>query len=108
MINCRIIAVDFDGTLVSNAWPEIGEPNFALIDYLRAEWDRGTKLILWTCREGQKLRDAVYFCATHGLYFDAVNDNVPEAKEEFGNNPRKIFADVYIDDKSITPIKSLN
>jgi hypothetical protein len=50
----------------------------------------------------------VYFCANHGLYFDAINDNIPEAKEEFGGNPRKVHADVYIDDKAISPIKSLD
>jgi hypothetical protein len=29
---------------------------------------------------------------------DAVNDNIEELKREFGNNPRKVFANVYIDD----------
>ena len=30
----QIIAVDFDGTLCENKWPEIGEPNTELIGYL--------------------------------------------------------------------------
>ena len=30
----KIIAVDFDGTLCKNNWPEIGEPNEELISYL--------------------------------------------------------------------------
>lgn len=30
----NIIAVDFDGTLCENKYPEIGEPNMELIDFL--------------------------------------------------------------------------
>ena len=30
----QIIAVDFDGTLCFNNWPELGEPNRPLIEYL--------------------------------------------------------------------------
>lgn len=33
-MNEQIIAVDFDGTLCENKWPEIGEPNTELIGYL--------------------------------------------------------------------------
>lgn len=29
----KIIAVDFDGTLCENAWPNIGAPKEAVIDY---------------------------------------------------------------------------
>ena len=29
-MNEQIIAVDFDGTLCENKWPEIGEPNTAI------------------------------------------------------------------------------
>lgn len=35
--------------------------------------------------------------------FDAVNDNLPEAVEYFGNNTRKVHADVYLDDKALNP-----
>lgn len=31
----NIIAVDFDGTLCENKWPEIGMPNEELIEYLK-------------------------------------------------------------------------
>ena len=30
----QIIAVDFDGTLCYSKWPELGEPNRPLIEYL--------------------------------------------------------------------------
>lgn len=96
-----IIAVDFDGTLCKDAWPEIGEPNKSLIDFLLSVRPFGNKIILWTCRDGELLDQAVNWCRDRGLIFDAINDNVPEVIERFGGNSRKIFADIYIDDKAI-------
>lgn len=55
-----IIAVDFDGTLCRNQYPEIGEPNNALIEYLKTRQNMGHKLILWTCRVGDKLEQKLY------------------------------------------------
>lgn len=98
-----IYAVDFDGTLCRNAWPEIGEPNFGLIRFLKQEKTNGAELILWTMREGETLNQAVEWCRQHGLEFDAVNDNLERMKAEYGNNPRKVFANFYIDDRNIAP-----
>lgn len=96
----KIIAVDFDGTLCENMWPDIGLPNRGLITYLIHQQTLGNKVILWTCRTGEKLEAAVNWCTRQGLRFDAVNENLPEAIEVFGSDSRKIFADVYIDDRS--------
>ena len=96
-----IIAVDFDGTLCRNRWPEIGKARQPVIDWLILQKAKGVKLILWTMREGEKLTEAVAWCADRGLTFDAVNDNLPEVQERFGDNPRKVFADYYLDDKNI-------
>lgn len=94
----NIIAVDFDGTLCENKWPEIGMPNEELIEYLKRRQTNGEKLILWTSRNEEQTKDAVEWCKDHGLVFDAVNDNLPEIVEAFGGNCRKIFANEYIDD----------
>ena len=99
----QIIAVDFDGTLCFSNWPELGEPNLPLIRYLLAQKRAGNKLILWTCRAGEALENAVSWCRDHQLEFDAVNDNLPEIIEQYGNNSRKITCDYYIDDKAILP-----
>lgn len=96
----KIIAVDFDGTLCENAWPDIGEPITEVFDYIKRQQEEGAQIILWTCREGQKLLDAVYWCNKRGLYFNAINQNVPSIIESFGGDCRKIYADVYIDDLS--------
>lgn len=93
-----VYAVDFDGTLCYSKYPGCGNPNVFLIDRLRMERLRGNKIILWTMREGQALQDAIKWCNDQGLFFDAVNDNLPELQEKWKNNPRKIYADYYIDD----------
>ena len=96
----KIIAVDFDGTLCYSNWPDLGAPNKTLIEYLQKEKAAGNKLILWTCRAGQALMDATRWCEDQGLSFDAVNDNLPEIVELYGNNSRKITCDLYIDDRN--------
>lgn len=68
----NIIAVDFDGTLCKNKWPEIGIPNEELIEYLKKRQANGEKLILWTNRVGDRLDEAVKWSAEKGLIFDAV------------------------------------
>lgn len=98
----KIIAVDFDGTLCENKWPEIGEANTKLILYLREEKRKGSKLILWTCRQGDELHAALEWCYWMQLEFDAVNKNLPEIIDLFGEDTRKIFANEYIDDLACT------
>lgn len=98
-----IIAVDFDGTLCENAWPGIGTARAGVIDYVLGQQMTGAKLILWTNRRGEKLEDAVRWCAARGIAFDAVNENLPEIVERFGGDTRKVFADEYLDDKAVLP-----
>lgn len=97
----KIIAVDFDGTLCENKFPEIGEANKEMIKYLKDRQEAGDKLILWTCRIGEILENAVRWSAEQGLIFDAVNENLPEIVISFGTDTRKIFAHEYIDDRNV-------
>lgn len=100
----RIYAVDFDGTLAETKFPEIIAPISNMIDFCKElKKDRNNILILWTCRCGEDLAAAVEFCRECGLEFDLINENVPENVEKFGNDSRKIFAHVYIDDKAVNP-----
>ena len=96
----QIIAVDFDGTLCNSNYPALGEPNMKLIEWLKRKRQKGCKIILWTCRHGDTLKQAVEFCRKYGLMFDAVNENLPSLIEKYGET-RKIAADVYIDDKNL-------
>lgn len=101
LFDYSIVAVDFDGTLCEDKWPEIGDARESLIWHLRCRQARGDKIILWTCRTGDKLREAVEWCSLYGLIFDAINENLPEVIEFCGGDSRKIYADEYIDDKMV-------
>lgn len=100
----RTIAVDFDGTLVKNAFPKIYASdeniNWNLVNELKEEAKKGTKIILWTNRTGEALNDAVTFSnEVLGLIFDAINDNIKEVKD-MGLSPRKVWFDITYDDKA--------
>lgn len=95
----KILAVDFDGCLVENAWPKIGKPQCSVINAVKQRKRDGWKVILWTCRSGKMLDDAVEWCRRHGIELDAVNDNLPEVQKAYGGNPRKITATEYWDDR---------
>ncbi|MGQ1909061.1 BT0820 family HAD-type phosphatase [Marinifilum sp. RC60d5] len=95
-----IIAVDFDGTIVQHKYPKIGkEIPFAIESLLQLQKE-GHQIILWSYRTGELLQEAIRFCSSNGLEFYAVNCNYPE--EEFDECvSRKIYADLYIDDRNI-------
>lgn len=96
-----IIAVDFDGTIVTHEYPKIGKPIPFAIDTLKKLQSEGHhQLILWSVREGDLLQEAVDYCASRGLEFYAVNSNYPEEKPEERTN-RKVVADLYIDDRNL-------
>ena len=99
------IAIDFDGTLCYQdaPYPEIGSPRLAVIEAAKRRRSAGCGLILWTCREGKALEQAIQWCHEYGLDFDVVNDSLPDWKEAYGTNPRKIGATEYWDDKSVNP-----
>lgn len=103
----KVFAVDFDGTLCENKYPSIGEPNVLLISKLINLRLKGHKIILWTCRKNEYLHAAINWCMEQGLEFDAVNENLPEYIEFFGSDTRKVFADIYIDDKALLPFNPL-
>lgn len=94
-----IIAVDFDGTIVDHEYPEIGKPKLFAFETLKALQQQGHQLILWTYRAGKELDEAVEYCRKNGIEFYAINKNYPE--EIYDETiSRKIYADVYIDDKN--------
>jgi len=98
----KIIAVDFDGCLVTDRFPNIGEPIPETVAAVKAAIARGDKVILWSCRMGRNLTTAVLYCRDYlGIVFDAVNENLPEVIARFGSDCRKIYADEYWDDKAV-------
>ncbi len=95
-----IIGVDFDGTIVEDAFPKIGKPRIFAFETLKKLQEDGHRLILWTYRSGGKLDEAVKFCEDNGVVFYAVNKSFPEEEFDFTRS-RKIYADLYIDDRNI-------
>lgn len=97
----KIYAFDFDGTLCEEAFPGIGRPRMAMIRYAKKLKRKGNHLILWTCRNGERLEEAVDWCSAYGITFDAVNQNLPITLEKYGTDSRKVTADFYIDDRML-------
>ncbi|MBC2846403.1 BT0820 family HAD-type phosphatase [Winogradskyella flava] len=95
-----IIAVDFDGTIVEDAYPKIGKTRIFAFETLKRLQQDGHRLILWTYRCGSKLQEAVDFCKDNGIEFYAVNASFPEEKFD-DTRSRKIHADLFIDDRNI-------
>ncbi|MFD2551888.1 BT0820 family HAD-type phosphatase [Bizionia sediminis] len=98
--NKLIIAVDFDGTIVEDAYPKIGKAKLFAFETLKRLQEEGNRLILWTYRSGSHLDEAVAFCKENGLEFYAVNKSYPEEILD-ANKSRKIHADIFIDDRNI-------
>lgn len=96
-----VIAVDFDGTIVTHEYPKIGKPiPFAIDTLKKLQQEDHHQLILWTVREGALLKEAVDYCRSKGLEFYAVNSNYPEEQPEHGAT-RKLTADLWIDDRNL-------
>lgn len=99
------IAVDFDGTLVNNDFFDITGPiqnNIDMVlDLKRIMEGKGFRvvMILWTCRAGSVLDNAVSYLKTIDFPVDYVNEN-PECPEF---SVKKIYANVYIDDRAFNP-----
>ena len=96
-IRKAIIALDFDGTLVTHAYPEVGEDigAVAVLKELVAQED---KLILWTMRSGTLLEDAVAWFKKHDIPLWGINEN--PSQKEWTESP-KLHADLLIDDSAL-------
>jgi len=102
--DCLIIAVDFDGTIVEDAYPKIGKPMLFAFETLKKLQEEGHRLILWTYRSGKALEEAVIFCKEKGIDFYAINKSYP-AEEMDDTISRKIHADLFIDDRNVGGFK---
>lgn len=96
-----IIAVDFDGTIVKDAYPKIGKPMLFAFESLKKLQSQGHRLILWTYRSGKGLEEAVAFCKENGIEFYAVNSSFEGEEFDESKQSRKINADIFIDDRNL-------
>lgn len=99
-----IITIDFDGCIVEHKFPEIGKPIPYAIEAIKVIKAAGHQIILWTCREDvpqrNVLTEAIKYCKQNGIEFDAINDNIKPYEDHLYTNCRKVYANLYIDDKN--------
>lgn len=97
----RYIAIDFDGTIAEDSFPELGamKPNADRV--IRSIVDHGGQVAIWTCRTGEHVENIKAFLARHEIPYHVFNEPFPEQLAMFPDNSRKIFADVYIDDRCL-------
>ena len=96
-----ILAVDFDGTIARSSFPDILGNNRMPVKCCANCTKRGHYIIIWTCRSGKNLLDAINWLLEHNIPFDRVNDHCPENIKRYGKGSGKIYANIYIDDKNL-------
>lgn len=98
-----VICIDFDGTITEkNIFPEIGKAREHAFEAIRHFQELGHKCILWTCRYGQSLIEAINWLSKNNVKMDAYNENL------YPLQSRKIVADVYIDDKNVFMVDNVD
>jgi len=98
-----IIAMDYDGTIVEGgAYPEEGTPQKEMVDKIKEFKSHGAEILLWTCRGKEALEKAVKLCGREGIELDAINANSPSVdnSDSMDMGGVKIYADIYVDDRS--------
>lgn len=99
MIKNKVIAVDFDGTLTTqNIFPNIAPLRKGAKECIDSLRMNGNKVVLWTCRTGESLFQAIDFLRQNGIELDDYNSN---PFYPYSVYCRKIVADFYIDDRNI-------
>lgn len=101
MLNNKKIAVDFDGTIVEDAYPAIGKAKIFAFETLKKLQSQGFRLILWTYRHGKTLDEAVEFCRQNGIEFYAINSSFEGEVFDSETQSRKLDADWFIDDRNL-------
>ena len=96
-----VISIDFDGTICELGYPGIGKLKKDARKYIRKMKKDGHKIIINTCRSGRYEGNAQDFLDNNLIPYDYVNSNLPYIIEMYGQDCRKISADIYIDDKCL-------
>lgn len=99
-----IVVIDFDGTIVEDAYPEIGLLRRNAKEVINRLYEEGNYIVINTCRSGAFEIDACTFLEGEGVKYHYINHNPPHLIEKFGQDCRKISGDIYIDDKCLMGI----
>jgi len=104
-----IIAIDFDGTVVDHAFPDIGKLKEGAKEVINEWYDKGYHILIWTCRNNHEpdhpewtnapISAVRQFLIDNGVKFTGINQQQPGMG--FYLESRKIFANIYIDDRNL-------
>jgi len=89
-----IIAIDFDGTCVTHAYPKIGK-DIGAVPVLKQLVQYGHQLILWTMRSNKELDEAVNWFMNNKIPLYGINHN---SNQYTWTTSPKVYAQLYIDD----------
>lgn len=92
-----VIAVDFDGTVVTHEYPRVGQ-DIGAVPVLKKLVKNGHQLILNTMRSGHELGEAVDWFKANDIELYGVGYNPTQARWTTSN---KCYADLYIDDAGL-------
>jgi hypothetical protein len=96
-----VINVDFDNTIVSDAYPKIGKLMYGCKETLTEFKAHGHKIIISSCRCNEYEADMRRFLDDNAIPYDYINENDPDLIERYGSDSRKISCDVQIDDRNL-------
>ena len=99
-----ILSVDFDGTVHTGEWPNVGLMRTDAGFFIRKLINEGYGVVINTCREGLALATAINWLHNNNVPYHYINCNFPHIIEQYGADCRKISADLYIDDKCLTEL----
>ena len=96
-----IIAIDFDGTIIQDKYPDIGNPYPGAIQAINELYDDGYCIIIDSCRARDKEDEMIDWLNRNGVKYCHCNENCRILIRRYSTDCRKISADIYIDDKSL-------
>ena len=93
-----IIAIDFDGTVVTHEYPNVGR-DIGAVPVLKKLVENGHHLILFTMRSPKAyLEDAIKWFYDKQIPLYAINTNPTQLR---WTTSSKTLADIYIDDAAL-------
>jgi len=92
-----VLAIDFDGTIVQDAYPNIGKLKPFASSIIRfLYYDYNCEIVIWTCRSGKEEIDCENFLIENNIPFTTINKNTPSVIARWNNDDsRKVYADIY-------------
>lgn len=101
-----VLAIDFDGTIASHDYPNIGQLFPHAKECINELYDSERyDIVIWSTRVDQDQIDMVNFLNDNGIKYHKINENIPGFTSKLQSlglkTPRKIYYDILIDDRSL-------